>query len=228
MLMVGSIVLGALHGLEPGHSKTLMASVIVALRGTVPQAILLGLSATISHSIVVWGIALLGLSLGETWPTVVSEPYFQIASGLIVIFIGAGLLFRIFKTCHHHHHDIEPQLLKHQLQTSDQKINHWQLMVFGLTGGLIPCPAAITVLLLCLQLEKVTLGAGLVVGFSVGLALTLVASGVFAALGLAHAEQKWPKLGRALRRAPYFSGLLILSIGLYMVAHGSFGLHALH
>ncbi|UMX68185.1 sulfite exporter TauE/SafE family protein [Klebsiella pneumoniae] len=57
-----------------------------------------------------------------------------------------------------------------------------QIVLFGLTRGLIPCPASITVLLICLQLKKFSLGATLVLGFSVGLALTLVASGAIAAL----------------------------------------------
>ena len=49
-----AILLGALHGLEPGHSKTMMAAFIVAVRGTVGQAVLLGLAATLSHTAVVW------------------------------------------------------------------------------------------------------------------------------------------------------------------------------
>src|SRR5436309_148913 len=32
-----ALLLGALHGLEPGHSKTMMAAFIVAVRGTIPQ-----------------------------------------------------------------------------------------------------------------------------------------------------------------------------------------------
>lgn len=43
-----AILLGALHGLEPGHSKTMMAAFIIAIRGTVGQAVLLGLSGVIS------------------------------------------------------------------------------------------------------------------------------------------------------------------------------------
>ena len=35
-----AVLLGALHGLEPGHSKTMMAAYIVAIRGTVGQAVL--------------------------------------------------------------------------------------------------------------------------------------------------------------------------------------------
>lgn len=48
-----AILLGVLHGLEPGHSKTMMAAFIVAVRGTVRQAVLLGLAATLSHTAVV-------------------------------------------------------------------------------------------------------------------------------------------------------------------------------
>lgn len=57
----GAILLGALHGLEPGHSKTMMAAFIVAIRGTLKQAILLGLAATLSHTVVVWVIAMAGM-----------------------------------------------------------------------------------------------------------------------------------------------------------------------
>ena len=63
--------------------------------------------------------------------------------------------------------------------------------MFGLTGGLIPCPASITVLLLCLQLKKFALGAALVLSFSVGLAITMVSVGAAAALSVQHASNRW-------------------------------------
>lgn len=46
-----AILLGTLHGLEPGHFKRMMAAFIVAIRSTVAQAVLLGLSAEFSHSL---------------------------------------------------------------------------------------------------------------------------------------------------------------------------------
>lgn len=52
LFIPSAILLGALHGLEPGHSKTMMAAFIVAIRGTVSQAVLLGVSATLSHTAV--------------------------------------------------------------------------------------------------------------------------------------------------------------------------------
>ena len=60
LFVPSAILLGALHGLEPGHSKTMMAAFIIAVRGTVTQAVLLGLAATLSHTAVVWIIALGG------------------------------------------------------------------------------------------------------------------------------------------------------------------------
>ena len=93
-------------------------------------------------------------------------------------------------------------------------------MLFGLTGGLIPCPASITILLICLQLKHVALGATLVLSFSVGLALTLVASGAIAAIGLKHMSKRWSGFGELSRKAPWFSGALIILVGLYMMGHG--------
>ncbi len=92
--------------------------------------------------------------------------------------------------------------------------------MFGLTGGLIPCPASITVLLICLQLKKFSLGATLVLGFSVGLALTLVASGAIAALSVKHVANRWPGLNNLSRKAPWISGTLIIVVGFYMMVHG--------
>lgn len=92
--------------------------------------------------------------------------------------------------------------------------------MFGLTGGLVPCPASITVLLLCLQLKRFALGASLVLCFSIGLALTMVVSGTLAALSVKHVSKKWSGFGDFARKAPYFSGALILLVGLIVGYQG--------
>ncbi len=63
-----AILLGALHGLEPGHSKTMMAAFIVAVKGTVKQAVMLGLAATLSHTAIVWLMLLAGCILARNSP----------------------------------------------------------------------------------------------------------------------------------------------------------------
>lgn len=72
-------------------------------------------------------------------------------------------------------------------------------------GGLVPCPASITVLPLCLQPKQFVLGAGLVLCFSSGLAVTMVASGAVSALSVRAASQRWSGFGEVARRAPHFS-----------------------
>ena len=113
-----------------------------------------------------------------------------------------------------------------QSRFAGREVTTPQIILFGLTGGLIPCPASITVLLLCLQLKKIALGAVLVLGFSVGLALTMVASGVIAALSVKHLSRRVGsgRFGELAASAPYFSGVLMLIVGLYV---GWQGLHAL-
>ena len=96
--------------------------------------------------------------------------------------------------------------------------------MFGLTGGLIPCPAAITVLLLCLQVKQLALGSVLVLSFSVGLALTMVGAGVAASLSVKHLSKHFSGFGNIAARAPYFSSVLIILMGVYL---GYAGLHAL-
>ena len=104
---------------------------------------------------------------------------------------------------------------------ANREVTTGQIIVFGLTGGLIPCPASITVLLLCLQLKKFTLGAALVLCFSIGLAITMVASGAMAALSVKHVSKRWSGFGEFARKAPYFSSALITLVGVYMGYQGA-------
>ncbi|WP_316511135.1 nickel/cobalt efflux protein RcnA [Klebsiella grimontii] len=259
LFIPSAILLGALHGLEPGHSKTMMAAFIVAVRGTLKQAVLLGLAATVSHTAVVWLVAMAGLWFGRGWNAQTSEPWFQLFSGILIVLIACWMLWRTWHESrshhhehehehehehnhehHHHPHEHHPHIHQPPLVAADdwqdahqrahaqeinrrfngQRVTTGQIVLFGLTGGLIPCPASITVLLICLQLKKFSLGATLVLGFSVGLALTLVASGAIAALSLKHVANRWPGLNDLSRKAPWISGTLIMVVGFYMLLHG--------
>lgn len=272
-----AVALGALHGLEPGHSKTMMAAFIVAVRGTVAQAVLLGVAATLSHTAIVWAIALAGLYFGAQLNVEANEPYLQIVSGALILLVAFWMIWRSWRDiavskgqttqareigggarlaighahagAHVHAHDagiphshqeeeFESELLnvdptvyadaherEHALDIerrfANRRVTTGQIILFGLTGGLIPCPASITVLLLCLQVGRIGLGALLVLCFSVGLALTLVLVGVAAALGLRHAASRWPGFEAFAARAPYFSGAIVAVIGAYTIAVGA-------
>ena len=270
-----AILLGALHGLEPGHSKTMMAAFIIAVRGTVGQAILLGLAATISHTLIVWLVALLGLHFGSAYATESVEPWLQLISGVIIIAIALWMMRQTFAEQHHHdhhhhhhdhhqhdrhhghhhndehdhdhhHHSEDPAPEKtlqlgsldyedaharaHRLDIekrfAGRKVTTGQIVMFGLTGGLIPCPASVTVLLVCLQLKQIATGALLVLCFSIGLAVTMVAVGAIAALGMDRAQKSWDGFGKVAARAPYISSGLVILIGVYSLYLGIKGLGA--
>lgn len=244
VLVTMALVLGALHGLEPGHSKTMMAAFIIAVRGTVGQAVLLGLSAALSHTIIVWVLALVALRFGEALIGESLESRFMIASGAIIILIGTWMGLRTWRSgrpatapAHHHHHEHQhPHHAHHhgsvghdaharahareiEARFSDGRTTTGQTILFGLTGGLIPCSAAITVLLVCLQIDRFWTGVGLVGAFSIGLAASLVAVGVAAALGVRLIAARTHRLDRWLARAPYISAVIIIGIGM-VVAYG--------
>ncbi len=124
-----AILLGALHGLEPGHSKTMMAAFIVAIRGSVKQAVMLGVAATVSHTAVVWLVAIGGMYLGQGLDAETTEPYFQLASSAVIIAIALWMLWRTWRgeqlykfesarlshghTGHGHEHDVDSHEHEH-------------------------------------------------------------------------------------------------------------------
>lgn len=89
-----AILLGALHGLEPGHSKTMMASFIIAVKGSIGQAALLGLCAALSHSLIVWALAAAALKFGNELIAEQAEPYFMLLSALVVIGVSIWMFLR--------------------------------------------------------------------------------------------------------------------------------------
>ncbi len=249
-LFFAALLLGGLHGLEPGHAKTMMAAFIIAVRGTPWQAALLGVSAAFSHTVIVWGLAILALLYGDELIGERLEPWFMIASGAVVVLMGVWIYLRSRHAHHHHghahghghhhHHDHDhdhdhghhhaetPELDAHARAHAEAIANRFgggttttaQTILFGLTGGMIPCPAAITVLVLCLHLKKFSLGVTLVAAFSIGLALTLVAVGMATAIGLRYAAARTAALDSLFAKAPYVSAVLIAIIGLFMAWSG--------
>ena len=370
LFIPAAILLGALHGLEPGHSKTMMAAFIVAIRGSVGQAVLLGLSAAVSHSLIIWVLAAAALHYGSQWDAETVEPYLQIGSAVCILALAFWMFLRtrreLREAAGHHHHDHSRDGHAHRSHSHDEHghghvhselfivetsrgkvelsvfeegvppvfrlrsaagsllpraanvsietvrtngvrktfsfeqkegciqsreeipephefdatitLDHGdlrdarrvefredahhhgsgeddgsrefqdaherahaqeieqrfagrtvttpQIILFGITGGLMPCPAAFTVLVICLQLKRATLGFAMVAAFSFGLALTMVVVGVIAALSVRHAQKKFRGFGEAMRRAPYVSCVLLVILASYMAWHGWRGLAA--
>src|SRR5262249_5204597 len=138
-----AVVLGALHALEPGHAKSLMAAYIVAIRGTSGQAALLGLSAAVGHTIVVWILTVAAFLFGQNLIAQQAEPWLTLLSGVLVVLLAVRMFLRLRSGRQHHrgdHHHDHTHHDHHQAQPmSGASVG--DIIWFGFTGGLLPCPA---------------------------------------------------------------------------------------
>src|SRR3990170_2526928 len=113
LMLPVAVVLGALHALEPGHSKSMMTAFIVAIHGTAAQAVLLALSATVGHTMVVWVLAILAWQLQDTTVLEKAEPWLLLVGGLLIVTLALRILSRLEYVfgagrqghAHHHAHD---------------------------------------------------------------------------------------------------------------------------
>jgi ABC-type nickel/cobalt efflux system permease component RcnA len=220
LFLPAAMVLGALHGLEPGHSKTMMAAFIIATRGTVAEAVLLGLAATLAHTVLVWAVALLGPPAG-----IEADKLFQFASAIVILGLAAWMLRHGRRHRRTHPAVQEPAALTPQEQArvatlrrrlARVKLDAGQMMALSLRQGLLPSPAALTVALLCLQSPRAVSRLSLAVSFSLGLAITLISAGVAAALGVPHTVRRWAEFDALAGRAAYAAGIVAILIALYV------------
>ncbi len=179
VLLVALIVaagLGAVHALEPGHGKTVVAAYLVGSRGTAAHAFWLGLIVTASHTA---GVYLLGAIVVYASRHVVPEqlyPWLGAGSGLMIAGLGAVLFFRRYAAREYHTHPHGAGSHHHHVPAGE--VSAGQLFALGVSGGIVPCPGALVVLLGALAFGRVGLGLLLIVAFSVGLAAVLIAIGL--------------------------------------------------
>jgi ABC-type nickel/cobalt efflux system permease component RcnA len=216
--LAAALFWGAAHALSPGHGKTIVTAYLVGQRGTPRHAALLGLIVTITHTIGVFALGLVTLALSQFVVPDRLYPWLNLASGLLVVGIGASVFWarwRHRRACahghrHHHHH--------HHAAGDGTGPGFRSLLAVGVSGGLLPCPSALVVLLAAISLHRVAFGLLLILAFSAGLALSITGIGLVAVL----ARRVFKRMsfeGRLIRLLPAASALVILAAGLAMTAH---------
>jgi len=201
---------GAAHALSPGHGKTIVTAYLVGRRGTVRHAGLLGLIVTITHTIGVFTLGLVTLALSQFIVPDRLYPWLNLVSGLLVVGIGASVFYSRWRhrRAHTHGHD-------HHHHHGEPDASFRSLLAVGVSGGLLPCPSALVVLLAAISLHRVAFGLLLIVAFSAGLALTITAIGCAAVLARG-AFRRVSLEGPLVRLLPAASALVILAAGLAM------------
>ncbi|MEA2125288.1 MAG: nickel/cobalt transporter (NicO) family protein [Solirubrobacteraceae bacterium] len=197
---------GALHALSPGHGKTMVAAYLVGTRGTPRHAALLGLTVTVTHTIGVFALGFVTLALSEYMLPEQIYPWLQLASGLLVLGVGAAVLRSRARAAKHHHHH-------HHHHHGPDKLSARSLVAMGASAGLLPCPSALVVLLSAIAQHQVGLGLVLIVAFSLGLAATLVGLGI-AVISAGRLAPRLPSgLARIAPALPAVSAVLIVVVG---------------
>lgn len=234
---LGSFVWGAMHAMSPGHGKTIVGAYLVGARATAQQAVFLGLTTTITHTIGVFALGLVALFASQYILPEQLYPWLSCLSGLMVIAIGLNLFISRMQSAQllkrsplghshtdnyhdhyhdhdHHHHGHSHGNHSHLPPGTDGSPVTWRsLLALGISGGIVPCPSALVVLLSSIALGRIGFGLVLVLAFSLGLA------GVLTALGLLLVRAKrlferLPTQMRLVRVLPAVSALFIALIGL--------------
>ncbi|MGI8773014.1 MAG: hypothetical protein ACR2JE_16440 [Acidobacteriaceae bacterium] len=185
--------LGALHALEPGHGKTIVAAYLVGSRGTARHATLLGIIVTVSHTAGVFALGAVTLYASRYIVPEQLYPWLGVLSGLTVAGLGGYMFLRRWSGENEEHAHVAGQMHGHWFSSRPKlrdgaatagninaavSVSLTQLFTLGITGGIIPCPAALVVLLSALALHRIGLGFFLIVAFSIGLAAVLIGFGM--------------------------------------------------
>jgi ABC-type nickel/cobalt efflux system permease component RcnA len=217
--LAAALFWGAAHALSPGHGKTIVTAYLVGQRGRPRHALLLGLAVTATHTVGVFGLGLVTLALSRFIVPETLYPWLNLVSGLLVVVIGASVLRgrlrrRAAHRRHDHGHDHGAHGNHHDARES---LSLRSLVAVGVSGGLLPCPSALVVLLAAISLHRVAFGMLLIVAFSVGLAAAITGVGLLAIL----AKRAFTRMsfeGRLVRALPALSALVILVAGVLMTA----------
>ena len=178
---------GAAHALTPGHGKAMVAAYLVGTKGTPRHALLLGGTVTVAHTAGVFALGFVTLGLSAFIVPEQLYPWLTLASGVLVILVGASVLRQRVKSAgyvrHYHDHDHAHGHAGHAHDhRHDDALTSKGILGVGVAAGLLPCPSALVVLLSAIALHRIGLGLALIVAFSVGLAATITSIGLVAVL----------------------------------------------
>jgi ABC-type nickel/cobalt efflux system permease component RcnA len=97
------------------------------------------------------------------------------------------------------------------------------LLLLGISGGLLPCPSALVLLLAAVSMNRAGLGMALVVAFSLGLAAVLTVVGLLFVKG-SRIVQRVPRLTAWGRYLPVASALVITVLGVVLTVGAAMSL----
>jgi ABC-type nickel/cobalt efflux system permease component RcnA len=241
IILLGLLVafgFGAMHALSPGHGKAVVGAYLVGSRGTAKHAVFLGLTVTITHTLGVFALGLITLFASNYILPERLMPFLSFVSGLLVLFIGLTLFKdRLFSalgwqtSSHHgHEHSAETEHSHADEHHAHDGFTHthggsththvppervtWRsLLALGISGGLLPCPSALVLMLAAISKGRIGYGIVLTLAFSFGLAATLTAVGLVFLYAGKFFDSPALSQNRIIKTLPVFSAFVIACVG---------------
>lgn len=205
LFIFSAFVLGALHAFEPGHGKSVMAVFVMGTHASLKDAVLLGLTVVFSHVIIVVVLAVASVFLLNALNVDTTHDIMSIIGGIILVVVGAWIIRKYHHPHHHHEHEIDTKK---------------GVVAIGLSTGLVPCPAALAVLLFNIGNNQIYSGLTYVLIFSAGLAIAITLLSVLFVKGRGFIQGYLSS--KTLDKIPLVSGTFIIIIGILTLLHPVF------
>jgi nickel/cobalt exporter len=234
VLYLGAVALGALHAFEPGHGKTIIAAYMIGTRGRAIDGILLGFIVTFTHTFSVIVLGIIAKLLAQTYSEEQLHGWLGLFSALLILAVGLWMLrqrlsgrghahLHLFGKGHDHDHRHAHSHSHDHPHDSPKPVakarpGTWNLLVLGISGGLVPCPAAIATLLAAIAAGRIAKGLTMAIFFSLGLGLVMMTIGVVLSQAgrLTRRFESHPDFSR---RMGIVSAIIITMLGILTLFH---------
>lgn len=223
--------LGAAHALSPGHGKAVVGAYLIGTKGTPKHAVFLGLTVTVTHTLGVFALGLVMLFASKYILPERLMPILNFVSGLLVFIIGISLFkSRLMPLLGYQTAEPHPSEDAHALEDLNEDFTHthggsthshlppqkvtWNNLLFlGISGGLLPCPSALVLMLSAVAYERIGYGLILTFIFSLGLATTLTIIGLAFLYGGRFFDNPTLSENKFVKLLPAFSAFVIACVG---------------
>ena len=230
-----AIILGFGHAFTPGHGKSIMAAYLVGSHGDLKDAAVMGLTTTATHTFSVILLGLIIMFFSQYILPSTLYPLMARVSAILIVFTGLYVFYRrVLERFHTHpeRHELSSDHIHNHIHDHSHPHHHnhyyhhtkttGQAFWLAFSGGLIPCPSALAVLLAGVSIGKLGYGIMMILVFSLGLGGALVMLGI----GVLTSRSLFNRLGSAqtyLKHLDLVGPAFIITVGILFLIHGPFG-----
>lgn len=222
LTLLSLFLIGAAHGLEPGHGKLIVTTYLAGNKAKIKDAFLLGLLVAFFHTLSVATLGAIAVFIAfaffkESW-----VHSLEMVSGVIILGIGLLLFWRrVIRPAQNKEDECDCHIGHSESATAEvEKRPHSTLkevIALGFASGLTPCPVALAALIAALSMGKALPAIGALAIFSLGIGSVLIVLGVLLIKGSDTLQARWKRFKKAPVWIARISTVFIILLGVYLI-----------